>query len=201
MDGFFDGSRVSDEWDVILTAARRDGVQFHLNSGRRTISEQWRLYRLWRAGVGAVAAFPSPAAPHIRTGRADHAIDVSTIGGGEHRLQEYLNRHALGARNTVAGEPWHLEAASEVLLKRAAAKLNIAPEPTLRKGSIDRLAVRRLQRILRALGYRSVTVNGRYDLRTRRVVRRFQRRHGLKVDGVVGHGTWRKLNERIRSSA
>lgn len=66
-------------------------------------------------------------------------------------------------------------------------------DPIIRKGSTLRDAIRTLQKLLRGAGYKSVSVNGRYDLRSRIAVRRFQRKHHLVADGVVGYATWSKL--------
>jgi lysozyme len=105
----FQGKRVSKKWRVILLAAGCDGVDFQLNSGRRTLREQWALWRLWKAGKGNLAAFPSPFAPHIRKGFPNHALDVSTLDGGETRLERWVESHGVNWRNTVPGEAWHGE--------------------------------------------------------------------------------------------
>lgn len=121
-DNRFDGKKVSTSWDVVLTHARRMGVHFRLDSGRRTMAEQWRLYRAYRNGSGVIAAFPSPNAPHIRLGRQAHAIDVNSLDGGETRLQHWLAGQGLHPRNTVPGESWHLEV-GEGELRRYAKKI------------------------------------------------------------------------------
>ncbi|MBX5467736.1 MAG: peptidoglycan-binding protein [Firmicutes bacterium] len=46
------------------------------------------------------------------------------------------------------------------------------------------------QRLLQELGEFSADVTGRYDAATVSAVRRFQRRHGLREDGVLGPITW-----------
>jgi hypothetical protein len=115
----YSGTRVSTQWLAVLRAADHNKVGFSLNSGARTIAEQERLIKLkgcwsWQNTDGA--ACPADRSRHViswRTGPA-HALDVSTIGGGEQRLQSWINSHkgvrARGrATNTVAGEPWHLE--------------------------------------------------------------------------------------------
>jgi murein DD-endopeptidase MepM/ murein hydrolase activator NlpD len=50
-----------------------------------------------------------------------------------------------------------------------------------------------LQMWLRELGYGSVRVTGRYDIRTQNAVRRFQRARGLGSDGVAGSTTIRAM--------
>ncbi len=107
-DNRFDGKRVSTSWDVVLTHARRMGVSFHLNSGRRTMGEQTFLWRnRGRPGFAKLVAFPLPTAPHIRVGRQAHALDVQTPG--ETNLQRFLEREGLHPTNPVRGEPWHIE--------------------------------------------------------------------------------------------
>lgn len=110
----FDGKSVSAEWYAVLSAARADGVGFHLNSGRRTLEEQAYLYQLYLRG-GNLAARPLPNAPHIRVGRVDHAIDVESTDGGANRLASWMRKHGLAANFTVAREPWHIESISSAL--------------------------------------------------------------------------------------
>lgn len=99
----FRGYRVSTYWKVVLDAAEKAGVQFTVQSGKRTMAEQWRLYRNPPAGTPLVA-YPSPNAPHIRVGRQDHALDQ---GGG---LAAWLRKQGVRVSFPVPGEPWHLEA-------------------------------------------------------------------------------------------
>lgn len=54
--------------------------------------------------------------------------------------------------------------------------------------------VRAMQERLRALGW-TVEADGDFGPQTRWVVVRFQRRHGLDDDGIVGRKTWSKLWE------
>lgn len=114
----FDGHRVSKRWYRVLRRARREGVRFSVISARRTLAEQWRLFRQnmywngWRyvpRPGRPLTAFPSPFAPHIRRGRANHALDINTRDGGEYRLQSWLSRQGAHPTNPVRGEPWHLE--------------------------------------------------------------------------------------------
>lgn len=53
-------------------------------------------------------------------------------------------------------------------------------------------AVRALQALLRDMGS-TIGVDGTFGNQTRVAVRKFQRVHGLSVDGVVGPATWHKL--------
>lgn len=110
----FDGKRVSKRWAVVLKRARKDGVRFQLTSGRRSMAEQWGLYRQnmlnGRPRPGRpLTAFPSPTAPHIRVGNPAHALDVNALDGGEARLQRWLEKKGARPTNPVPGEAWHLE--------------------------------------------------------------------------------------------
>jgi len=71
---------------------------------------------------------------------------------------------------------------------------NMIAHPTVRRGSSGD-DVRELQKELKARGY-SVTVDGDFGAATERAVRRFQQQNGLKVDGVVGPGTWHSLADK-----
>jgi hypothetical protein len=104
----FRGHTVSREWATVLGAAGRE-VAFMLDSGHRTMPEQQALYRHYLRFGSPLAAKPSGNAPHIRSGRIDHAIDVNARDGGANRLAAWL--HAKGGHPSfpVGGEPWHIE--------------------------------------------------------------------------------------------
>lgn len=65
------------------------------------------------------------------------------------------------------------------------------PGIVLRLGARGEL-VRRMQQRLRARGW-DVDVDGKFGPGTRRVIRRFQTRHGLDDDGEVGRRTWNAI--------
>ena len=123
----FDGKPVSRAWHSFLTAARRAGVEFQLNSGHRTMAEQQALFtqNMIRPGVPKpgrpMTAVPNANAPHIREGRVDHAIDVNDedlfagIKGGADRLVRWGALHGVMLRRTVASEAWHLESTAAEL--------------------------------------------------------------------------------------
>lgn len=116
----FQGKRVSRTWKRVLSKAERDGVRFRLNSGRRTLAEQWYFWRIYKSRGWPVAAYPLPTAPHIRVGLPNHALDVDTrVGHGEDGLQRYLQRHGVRVGNPVSGEPWHMDADLRTLLRFA----------------------------------------------------------------------------------
>lgn len=108
----FQGKRVSRGWRTILTEASLQGVRFHLESGKRTLGEQAKLVRekgVWSPSNPHGAARPNPAAPHIRVGFPNHAIDVRTTDGGEARLERWVQSKGVDWKNTVPGEAWHGE--------------------------------------------------------------------------------------------
>jgi hypothetical protein len=124
----FQGKRVSGKWFVVLTAAWKDGVRFRLNSGQRTLAEQTKLFNQnmhlvagrWVPRPGRpLTAFPSPNAPHIRVGRSNHALDVDSFaeGGGEEKLETWLEREGVNWMNNVPGETWHGELSAADLTK------------------------------------------------------------------------------------
>lgn len=122
------GHRVSRQWNRILRAADASGVAFHLDSGHRTMAEQAQLVRekgVWSPSNPHGAAVPSPTAPHIRVGRADHAIDVNQLDGGAQRLAAWLRKRGVKVTFTVPPEPWHMEADAHDL-KRFSDKLEKA---------------------------------------------------------------------------
>ena len=194
---WIDGERVSKEWGCVLHDMRDDGVVFNVNEGHRTMARQWYFWNGYRKRLPGfnLAAFPSPFAPHIRTGRIDHAIDFSN----DARVFAWLQRKGLNPRRTVAGESWHIEVSAADL--RAYYKAYDKTSTVVRKGSRGQ-KVKTLQVLLRQAyspstkkGYlrSSWKVHDKYTLHVRRAVRKFQREHQLHVDGVVGPRTWKSL--------
>jgi len=210
-DGVFQGHKVSDEWDVVLSdAAKR--VSFRLNSGRRTMKEQAALFARNMIAPGRprpgrpMTAVPNPNAPHIMVGRPNHSLDVDTEeGDGEQALEAELERMGLVIINDVVGEPWHQTERDARRLRRVAGRIeakNLDPTPTLSKGMPpNRKAVIRLQRLLRGANVNGVALNGKFDFATRLAVKRFQRKHSIPTDpeATVGDTTWallQKINQR-----
>lgn len=112
-----DGHRVSKPWHTVLTHARRMGVEFIVNDGRRTLSIQWarvRKHGLWSPSNPTGAARPTLGAPHINYGRCNHAIDATRAP----ELVEFL--HDKGCRSAVRpipAEPWHVQISRADLLR------------------------------------------------------------------------------------
>lgn len=191
-----DGELVSKEWYAVLMDMRRDGVRFNVNEGHRTMARQryfWNCYQTGSCNGGNVAARPSPVAPHIRTGRIDHAIDFSNDGA----VFRWLSNHGLNPARTVRGESWHIEVSAANL--RAYAKKHGAGDPVLRyrhKGP----SVVRLKKLLHKNGIRNFSgknnsnrYNPYFGMHTIEAVKRFQRKNDLNADGIVGASTWKAL--------
>lgn len=188
-----DNEKVSWEWSVLLHDIRFDHhVVFRVNEGHRTWARQ-----LWFwLHQPPVAAKPSPNAPHIRTGRFWHAIDFHNAEGVRKAA------HDLGVTlvRTVRGEEWHLEANAAELgayAERHKADPVIRPYYMKPFRPNNKDAVLRLQKLLRGL-HMTTVVNGKYGKWTRKAVRQFQGKHGMKIDGVVGPATWRALRKASR---
>ena len=77
----------------------------------------------------------------------------------------------------------------------APANKTAAPTASVLKKGSTGSAVRTLQKRLKELGYYTGSVDGDFGDGTSNAVRAFQRANGLKVDGVVGEGTQKKLND------
>lgn len=70
--------------------------------------------------------------------------------------------------------------------------------PTLKKGSKRRGAVKRMQKHLRRwnVGLIRPEVDGKFGTTTKRALKQFQATSSLKVDGVCGKKTWKKLRKK-----
>jgi peptidoglycan hydrolase-like protein with peptidoglycan-binding domain len=98
---------------------------------------------------------------------------------------------------------WHSRAIRRINDQGAAARAAVRSRTiaTLAVGSglgtpTGSAAVRRVQRMLRQLGYGTGPVDGRFGPRTRSAVGWFQLKHGLAVDGAVGPVTLTHLRRR-----
>ena len=186
-----DGEEVSQEWFSALRDMRASGVRFNVNEGHRTMARQAYFYALYRSGKGAKAAVPSPYAPHIRSGRFDHAIDFNNASGA----MAWLHSHGIRCQLTVPGESWHVEASAEDLRRY---RLDHEGPRTLRPG-VTHPDVKRAQKFLKRAGLlpRERKVGTFYGPLMVKAVKTIQQKNGLKADGIVGPATW-KLLERYK---
>lgn len=193
---YFHGKRVSPAHHTLLTAYERRHGELHINQGRRTLAEQAAFYWHYLRYGSPLAARPWGGAPHIKWGRAHHALDINDEVVD--RVAFFYRANGVVTAFNVRGEPWHMDTLDEGQLLRAAARLTGSTSVVIRKGTDQHDAVKKLQTLLRAVGYKSVKVDGHYGIVTRRAVRRFQKKHKLKVDGVVGKATWDALRKVTR---
>tara|TARA_Y100001951_G_C11093019_1_gene157768 strand:- start:57 stop:479 length:423 start_codon:yes stop_codon:yes gene_type:complete len=104
---------------------------------------------------------------------------------------EWFDAPALDSRSfkEVAKEPKMDWIAIALYVQRLYAMVSAAP---LRRGSRNE-AVRVLQRRLGDIGIDAGIPDGIFGKLTTRAVKRYQRAHNLKADGIVGPSTWVKL--------
>jgi peptidoglycan hydrolase-like protein with peptidoglycan-binding domain len=144
----------------------RRGLGFVRAGGSRRVREVQRLLR--RIGY--------------RPGPVDGLFGPRT----EAAVVDFQYKHGLSSTGVVGSQTLlHLKARARAHWPSgwAAGEVRIGSGYSRPTGS-DR--VRQVQRRLRRLGYSSGPVDGLFGPLTERAVTRFQRRHGLEVDGVVG---------------
>jgi peptidoglycan hydrolase-like protein with peptidoglycan-binding domain len=151
----------------------RQGVGFFRVAGSRRVREVQRL--LVRSGYR----------PGVVDGRFGPRTEAAVL--------EFQFRHGL-RRSGIVGSRTLLLLRSRA---RAGWPAGWAAGPVRRGSGYSRAdgsdRVRELQSRLNRLGYHSGPVDGLFGPRTERAVLRFQRRHHLEVDGVVGMHTLRSL--------
>lgn len=199
---YYHGKRVSRAHKIMLEAYEQEHGLVFLNQGRRTLAEQARFYAIYLRYGHPLAAKPLPGAPHIKWGRANHALDISagTNAGYSQNVAAFYRAHGIQVAFNVATEAWHMDTFNEAELIRAAKRL--AGPPVLKVGSRGKSVIR-LKRLLYKNGLRNFTsarssnrFDPRFNVHTEAAVKRFQRRYEhLKADGVVGPATWKALGK------
>lgn len=63
------------------------------------------------------------------------------------------------------------------------------------------LSVEQLQAALQTAGFYKGSIDGKFGAGTKNAVKRFQRKNGLRADGVVGQKTWSLLKRHSRSAS
>jgi hypothetical protein len=183
--------RVSKQWHAVLSAARADGVAFLVTDGHRTMAEQAARFAHFLRHGSPVAARPGHTAPHIRTGRPDHAIDVNALDGGAGRLAAWLRRKGAGATFPVPGEPWHLEVPRADLDRLAAAMA----DPLAQYPADERRLIRAYDHSLRRKRAGRDTATERERRQRLRRVMTGRRKAIWRAAQDTG---WHKLNRRDR---
>lgn len=189
---YFHGKRVSQSHYTLLVEAERRGIVHAINQGRRTIAEQTRFWLNYLRNGYPLAARPFPSAPHIKWGREHHALDIND--GVVDRVAVFYRSLGVPVAFNVNGEPWHMDTLDENALKRAAAKFSHIALPVLKQGQTGKSVVK-LKKLLYNKGLRDFgsRYNPYFSQKTAEAVKRFQKRHVIKADGIVGPKTWELL--------
>lgn len=143
-------------------------------------------------------------------GVADHTgIVVSDEGGVIKTIEGNTSDDDIGSQRNGGGVYDRDRKQDKTIMgvMRMSAKLSKAPAPTpaapakpkkvvkkpvLRQGSVNQRAVRELQHLLRKHGF-MVRVDGVFGEKTDAAVKKFQEKHKLVEDGIVGRRTWEEL--------
>ncbi len=190
----------ADDWGITVRPIRG-------TTASADADDSWS-YHCWNAvDLNAVTnpSVSSPAAGH--SDMPHRAI---------HRLQAQIHEMSRGKVELVYGGDWsspfdpmHFElhgrredvAALSKAIHAGKAKVPVRRR-TVRLGNAGH-AVRRVQKLLRDAGVRVdgklVKVDGDFGEITERAVRKFQAKHGLVTDGVVGSRTYRALGRAARA--
>lgn len=189
---YFHGKRVSRSHYALLTEAERRGIIRFINQGRRTIAEQTRFWLNYLRYGHPLAARPWPGAPHIKYGREHHAIDAND--GPVDDLAAFYRSQGIPVAFNVPGEPWHMDTLDEAALKRAAEKYLHTALPVLKRGQTGPSVVK-LKKLLYNKGRRGFGPrnNPYFNKATEDAVKRVQKAHKMKADGIVGPNTWKIL--------
>jgi hypothetical protein len=206
MSKFILDTRLSDAQYVICTEAIRHGViePEDLNEGRRTMAEQWHFWN----NQPPLAAYPSPFAPHIKAGRANHAVDANSLNGAVQVLARFYESSGVDVAFNVAGENWHMDVLSHSQVVAVAKKIRRKRDrAVLVRGESDK-RVKWLKHQLHIIKIKDrqktyykpgadkpkAGWGNLFGEELEQAVKHFQRDHGLKSDGKVGPVTDDKID-------
>jgi hypothetical protein len=166
-------------------SVRRYGVTLRVSSARtayRNLADQQYFWNLYTSGRGNLAARP---------GTSNHGWGLA-VDLANQRMRWIVDQ--IGAKygwakrwSDAPSEWWHLKWKVGTY---AAVRPPFVPLAYRSRGK----RVEWVQRRLRAKGFLSVKVTGFYGEATANAVHRFQAKHNLQADGVVGIATWRALS-------
>ncbi len=93
------GAHIAKQFDAMVAAAKKDGVNITITSGFRSRAEQERLYAAYKNGTGNLAAKPGTS-----NHESGDALDL-----GPPSAYAWLKQNAgqFGFKNKIASEPWH----------------------------------------------------------------------------------------------
>ena len=152
---------------------------------------------------GTVPPTPKPEAPQISLRRGSTGESVKALqrllkvtvdgkfgSGTEKALKDFQERKGLRVDGIVTTNVWKALDGKTYVRNGATAKPEPkpeAPQTSIRRGSTG-AAVKTLQRIL------GVSVDGSFGSGTEKALKDFQKRKGLRVDGIVTTNVWNALN-------
>ena len=93
------GAHISKQFDDMVAAAKKDGINITITSGARSRAEQEKLYAAYKNGTGNLAAKPGTS-----NHESGDALDL-----GPPSAYAWLKQNAgqFGFKNKIASEPWH----------------------------------------------------------------------------------------------
>lgn len=93
------GAHIAKQFDDMVAAAKKDGINITISSGARSRAEQERLYAAYKNGTGNLAAKP---------GTSNHESgDALDLGPPAAYAWLKSNAGKFGFKNKIASEPWH----------------------------------------------------------------------------------------------
>lgn len=191
----FHGKRVSPaHWALLVAYERAHHTTLHINQGARTLREQAAFYAHYLRYGKPVAAKPTPSAPHIKWGRQHHALDINAPEPA-HSVAVFYAEHGVPVDFNVSTEAWHMDTLDEAKLIHAARRVGGYAHPGLRLGSRGP-DVQVAKLLLSRWGLKGFDRSNRFGPGTRSAVKRLQKHHGLRSDGVVGPATWKLLERK-----
>lgn len=154
-------------------------------SAYRDLAGQQKTWATYQAG-GPLAAVP---------GTSNHgwgkAIDLPTW-----TMQNLIHRFGKRVgwdKIEAPSEPWHFNFVGPFSRPNPGLSVNY-PVARLGSGGFgQKWFVKKLQRRLKRLGYKSIVVDGDFGKNTNEKLRHFQKSKGLKVTGVTDKTTWKTL--------
>jgi len=185
--GYFLTKEAAESFNAMSREAeRRFGTPILVRAAYRNIALQWYFWNLYRSGRGNLAAYP---------GTSNHGWGLA-VDLYNQRMRWIVDQ--IGAKygwakrwSDAPSEWWHIKFNSAVW-RANRSKLLHKSRRTLRRGMSGR-DVAYLKKLLRALGFNGVDKSNKFGPGTQRAVKRFQKKHNLHVDGVVGPTTWKSI--------
>ncbi len=194
------------------SAARERDISIRINSGYRSIDEQWVLYRRYLAGDGPIAAYPGKSWHNYRG-----ALDAKWVDGVPLRERRgVIERHGLAF--TVESEPWHIQRSDDVTKAGMLAApywrgLDVFParvggeyplavgdffgrdvaDPEVWNGSEGATNWHRVWAIQAKFGIPFADRDGIFGEQTEARAIEFQKERGLPASGLVGERTWKEM--------